>query len=162
MGRTPTQRQPVLVLIIEPEEPDAEVLRDLVRRSGIAAQTHVAATGGEAVQCLHAGGIGSPPLGPSLIFLNLVLPDADGLELLIKFKADTRWSRVPVIVVTEPENIRYVQGAYRRGAETFFIKPLIGEDDLISALIGKHLSQPRRSLTTSGPNSAREFCFPRA
>lgn len=68
---------------------------------------------------------------PSAVILDLGLPDADGLDLLLAIKEAV--PAVPVIVVTASNSIDTALEAVRRGAEDFVTKPFVTER-LLSAV----------------------------
>jgi DNA-binding response OmpR family regulator len=57
-----------------------------------------------------------------LVFLDIIMPEMDGLEVLRKIK-DRRPS-LPVIMVTATSSIEHVIGALREGADDFVRKPV--------------------------------------
>ena len=68
---------------------------------------------------------------PSLVLLDIMLPEEDGLEILKKLRADTRTKRLPVIMLTakstEFEKVRGLD----LGADDYIPKPF-GMMELIS------------------------------
>ncbi|OHA66413.1 MAG: hypothetical protein A2672_01270 [Candidatus Wildermuthbacteria bacterium RIFCSPHIGHO2_01_FULL_49_22b] len=59
---------------------------------------------------------------PNLILLDLVLPKLTGFEVLEKLQADEKTKRIPVIVLTNLENLQDVQRATELGATTYLVK----------------------------------------
>jgi CheY-like chemotaxis protein len=67
---------------------------------------------------------------PFLIFLDVILPQVDGWEFLLSFKADPKTSKIPVVVLSalnEPELAKSL------GADYYLLKPL-NQLDLLSIL----------------------------
>jgi len=73
-----------------------------------------AATGGQALRALEQG-------LPAVAFLDLQMPEMDGLELLTKIKE--RWPTLPVVMITVEEDISTVVDAVQRGATNYLVKP---------------------------------------
>jgi CheY-like chemotaxis protein len=59
---------------------------------------------------------------PDLILLDLILPKIHGIDLLKKLKEDKETKEIPVIVLTNLEGIKDVNGAVQLGATTYLVK----------------------------------------
>ena len=59
-----------------------------------------------------------------LVLLDLIMPDMDGHEVLIKIKADKRTSHIPVIMVSGEEDYNGVKDCLRSGAQDYLFKPV--------------------------------------
>lgn len=62
------------------------------------------------------------------IFLDLMMPDMDGLEVLKKIKSDETLANIPVIVQSASDNKSDYSKAIELGAIGFFIKPYNNKD----------------------------------
>ena len=84
-------RPPCPILIVE----DDEGVRSMLRRRLEKEKWTVleAENGVTALEQMHK-------LRPELILLDLMMPGMDGFEFIAKVRADPRWRRIPVIVVT--------------------------------------------------------------
>ncbi len=60
---------------------------------------------------------------PSVILLDLALPNKDGYQILQELKADEATAGIPVIVMSGYEKPEYVDGAIRLGANDYVVKP---------------------------------------
>ncbi|HYX44431.1 MAG TPA: response regulator transcription factor, partial [Acidimicrobiales bacterium] len=63
---------------------------------------------------------------PDLLLLDVMLPGADGLELLKEIKA--YWPAVHVIMLTSYDNPSYVKQALAEGADGYMLKDSSPED----------------------------------
>jgi CheY-like chemotaxis protein len=61
---------------------------------------------------------------PAVVLLDLRLPDADGLEVLRRIRANDRTSLIPVVILTSSMAPDDVLRAYRAGASSFVRKPI--------------------------------------
>lgn len=61
---------------------------------------------------------------PSLLLLDLDLPDGSGLELLDHLRSEPRLTQVPVLVVSAAADEALLEEARRRGANTCLLKPV--------------------------------------
>jgi len=59
---------------------------------------------------------------PDLILLDLILPKLPGLEVLKKLKEDAATQNIPVIIMTNLEEMEKVNKALELGATTYLVK----------------------------------------
>lgn len=59
---------------------------------------------------------------PDLILLDLRLPEMGGIEVLEKLKKDEDTKDIPVIILTNVEEMREIQRAIDLGATTYLVK----------------------------------------
>ena len=59
---------------------------------------------------------------PDLILLDLILPKAHGLEVLKQLKGDKETKEIPIIVLTNLEEIENVNKVLELGATTYLVK----------------------------------------
>jgi DNA-binding response OmpR family regulator len=64
------------------------------------------------------------PLLPSLVLLDLRLPNVDGLDVLRAIRAHATWRNMPVIVLTTSSEGDDVARAYALGANSYIVKPV--------------------------------------
>ena len=89
-----TQRDGSTVLIVDDDTANRELLRRIVEPRGV--NVVEAKDGKEALDILEKE-------TPSLIFLDLMMPRMNGFEVLERLSTDTRWAKIPVVVVTAKE-----------------------------------------------------------
>ena len=100
------------ILVVEDEETIQELLRYNLARAGH--EVRIASTGKEAV----ALAANDPP---TLVLLDLMLPDMNGLEVCRKLRAGAQTSSLPIIMLTA------------RGEESDIVRGLeIGADDYVT------------------------------
>jgi DNA-binding response OmpR family regulator len=68
---------------------------------------------------------------PDLILLDLILPKKHGLEVLEGLRQDKRTKDVPVIILTNLENVGEVEKAIELGATTYLIKANYSLEEVI-------------------------------
>ena len=101
------------ILFIEDEQALQKTAGDTLRDAGF-----------EVVSALD-GEIGlrlAKDKNPDLIILDLVLPKANGFEVLKSLKETQETSRIPVIVLTNLEAMEDIQKALSLGATTYLVK----------------------------------------
>src|SRR5215475_4827699 len=105
------------VLIIDDERPVLMTLEALLKRHGYDVDT--AATASQGVKLLKSN-------SPSLVLLDLQLPDAHGLEMLDRIKTDL--PEVQVIILTAHDSLNNAIESIKRGAFHFISKPYAPEE----------------------------------
>lgn len=60
---------------------------------------------------------------PTLILLDIMMPDEHGLALCDWMKANSRYNGIPVIVVSALRDEETIQDALERGAVDYLVKP---------------------------------------
>lgn len=112
------------VLIADDDPVQRRLLETMVRRFGYDAET---VDGGEAA--LARLDDGAKP-AVSLLILDLVMPDLDGMGVLARLRK--RGVNLPVIVQTAHGSIEIVVSAMRAGASDFVVKPVGAERLMVS------------------------------
>jgi DNA-binding response OmpR family regulator len=59
---------------------------------------------------------------PNLIMLDIIMPYMDGLEVLKKLKAEEKWKKIPVIILTNLSQKEEVDEGLGIGADDYLIK----------------------------------------
>ena len=116
------------ILIIDDERPILLTLEALLQRH--AYQVHTAPTASQGLKLLKTK-------SPSLVLLDLQLPDAEGLQTLDSIKIDS--PGMPVIVLTAHDTLHNAIESIKRGAYHFISKPYAPEELL--SLIEKALEK---------------------
>ncbi len=102
------------LLVIDDNELSRELLGRYLRRQG---HTVLAAASGAEAMAILAGH------AVDLIFLDLVMPEMSGLELLARIKSDERLRAVPVIIVSGIADGEGVIRCIEAGADDYLTKP---------------------------------------
>jgi DNA-binding response OmpR family regulator len=136
------------ILVVEDDEATSAFLRDNLAADGYKVAT--ASGAGEGLRALEVR-------DPSLVVLDLMLPDGSGLDLLDRLRsADGLASRldpdVPVIVLTgrtgEADRVR----SFVRGADDHLVKPFLYAELLvrIRAVLRRAKGRPQRGVMRVG------------
>jgi PAS domain S-box-containing protein len=115
------------ILVVDDDAVTRHILTGYLSRAGFRAVT--AASGAEALDALQR-------LLPSLVLLDLVLPDLDGYEVLRAIRADERTRDVPVVVLTALEGDEEISRAFEEGADDFLNKPF-RSSELVARIRGQ-------------------------
>ena len=79
------------ILVVDDDEKNMKLFRDVLQATGY--RTLEASTGGEAVRLASEN-------APSLVLMDIRLPDIDGLEALRRLRANELTASIPVLAVT--------------------------------------------------------------
>ncbi len=113
-------------LVVDGSEAERVALAGHLGKLGI--ESAMVATGEEAWAWLEEGPV------PAVILLAWDLPGSDGMELLRRLRADVRWARLPVVMVTAVDDLARVEQALEAGASEYLMQPSDAQ-----ALLGKLL-----------------------
>jgi CheY-like chemotaxis protein len=103
------------VLVVEDEPLVAKFLKALVESEG-----HVVRIASNREEILAE--IRKAPL-PDLVFLDVMLPDANGFDVLHRMKAHPALAEIPVVIVTTQATRESVMKGLALGADGYFTKP---------------------------------------
>ncbi|CAI9408148.1 Response regulator rcp1 [Pleomorphomonas sp. T1.2MG-36] len=118
--------KPVAIIMIEDDEGHARLIEKNIRRAGVTNEIISFRDGTTGVNyLLGSDGSGLVAIGrPSLVLLDLNLPDMTGIDILARLKANEHTRRTPVIVLTTTDDAREIQRCYDLGANVYITKPL--------------------------------------
>ncbi len=110
------------ILFIEDEAAIQKTLGEALRNRGYEVKS---ATDGEAGLRL------AKSESPDIILLDLILPKMHGLEVLEKLRQDDKTKDLPVIILTNLENIGEVERAIELGTTTYLVKANYSLEEVI-------------------------------
>jgi two-component system, cell cycle response regulator DivK len=103
------------ILIVEDNKDSLEILG--LRVTAIGYHVIKARNSKEAITCAEAE-------GPDLIFMDLDLPDADGIKTTATLRQNPKTSHIPVVALTAWISALWQEKAERVGITTYLIKPI--------------------------------------
>lgn len=110
------------ILLVEDNPLDLDLTLRAFRRRHLTNTIVVARDGEEALAYLPRWENGEPL--PIVILLDLKLPKIDGLEVLRRFRANSRSAAIPVVVLTSSKEDKDIETAYQYGANSYIVKPV--------------------------------------
>jgi CheY-like chemotaxis protein len=152
MGSAPS------ILIVEDSSDDVLLLKRAFTKTGVTNPIQWVKSGREAIAYLQ----GMPPYEnrlvnpmPSVILLDLQMPDGDGFEVLRWIRDKFPSGGLLVVVLTRVEELRQINRAYALGANSFLTKPGNPEEvnELIRIFSGYWL------LNNCAPQSPKQIPF---
>jgi two-component system, OmpR family, response regulator len=120
----PSDRKP-LAIVVEDEPHLAKFLKHFLGLEGF--EVRLAATRDEIVQTIR-----QPPR-PDLVLLDVMLPDADGFDVLMKIREHPALREVPIIMLTAKTTREAVIKGLAGGADGYITKPF-QTDVLVKAI----------------------------
>lgn len=114
------------ILIIEDEEALRSLYKEILQNEGY--EVHEAANGAEGLRLLKNGGY-------SLILLDLILPEIDGLEILRKLRAEKpNVVNGPILVLTNVDIETVIQEGFTLGIRGYLVKSDVTPDQVVKEI----------------------------
>lgn len=114
----------VEILLVEDNLADARLTQEAMREAKVRNRLWHVTDGVEAMAFLQQQGPYAHVPRPDLILLDLNLPRKDGRQLLAELKADERFRRIPVVVLTSSAAEEDILRAYNLAANCYVTKPV--------------------------------------
>ena len=117
------------ILLVEDSPDDMELISNLFSFTDLSYRLQIAKDGIEAIAYLNQ--LDDNPNDssyPDLILLDLNLPKKDGKETLAEIKADSRFSQIPIIILTSSDCQQDIVQCYQMDANCYLTKPSNIED----------------------------------
>ena len=124
-----------LILVIEDQEDNRRIIRDLLTSTGYEIIEAVTAEKGVTAAETHR---------PALILMDIQLPDFDGYEATRRIKANPALKHIPIIAVTSYALSGDDIKAREAGCDAYVSKPFSPRALLTSAALWKELSRSAR------------------
>ena len=122
----PGQMQNIkMILVVEDDKFMRNLLVNKLQKEGF--QTADVATGEEALEFMQKQ-------APSLILLDLILPNMDGFEVIEHLKKDTRLANIPVLILSNLGEKKDIDKAEQFGVEGFLIKANFTPSEIIKKI----------------------------
>ncbi len=127
-GQTQQTAERPVALIAEDDDNIVYLLQFLLEHEGY--RTCLARDGNEAKRLIDEL---SPP---QMVLLDIMMPYADGFELLTHIRAKQEWKDTPVIMLTARSQEKDIVRALDAGASDYVVKPFLPEE--LKARIRRH------------------------
>jgi CheY-like chemotaxis protein len=108
------EKIPVTILVVDDDEIICNLLKTILAQEGY--EPMLANSGVEALSLLRKQ-------RPSLILMDMMMPEMDGLETTCRIKAAVQFSGIPIIMVTGNSERSFITRCLKAGAVDFVVKP---------------------------------------
>jgi DNA-binding response OmpR family regulator len=112
------------ILIVDDEASNTQLFSMMLELEGF--KPIVAHTIEEAKQLLQAN-------EPDIIILDIMMPDASGLDLCRYVRGEPEFAQIPIVIVSAKAQMEDVQEALDSGANSYIVKP-VSKMELIGAV----------------------------
>lgn len=134
------------VLLVDDEEAILEVFKQALEQGNFEVLT--ALTGSEGMDITKKE-------HPDVIFLDQVLPDMNGNQVLQQLKADPDTKQIPIAILSNYNQDTLVQNAMKMGASDYILKYQIAPQDLVrkvtELLQEIHVEEPNPQIVDPKP-----------
>jgi len=113
------------ILVIEDDRSLQNALVEIITQEGFESES---ALDGE------EGLAKAKTFGPDLILLDIILPKKDGFEVLSGIKKDEALKNIPVLILTNLEEVDNVQKALDLGATNYMVKSDFSLKDVVEKI----------------------------
>jgi CheY-like chemotaxis protein len=118
------QVQPIEILLVEDNPGDVLLTTEVLKETKVKNIINVVSDGVEAIEYLNKQGNFAKVKTPDLILLDLNLPKMDGREVLAEIKTDSKFRRIPVVILTTSTAEEDIFKTYDLHANCYINKPV--------------------------------------
>ncbi len=119
------------VILVEDDQDHADLITEVFVEEGIETEIILVQDGMEALdyfQELVSKWNGQIEYKIRLIILDLNLPKVSGMDILKFLKKDSKFNKIPVIILSTSSDQKTIDKAYKNGANGYFVKPASYEE----------------------------------
>lgn len=124
-------RPPFVPLLVEDDPDSALLLLRAFEKAAVRGPISVVTSGEEAMAYLS----GRPPFDdrqkypePTIVILDLRLPGCSGFDVLTWVRRESRWPKLPVVILSSSTDVREIERAYAERVNSYLVKPIAFED----------------------------------
>jgi len=122
-----------IILIVDDIEINRMILREMLQDDY---QIIEAGSGGEALSILF-----EDKIFPTVVLLDIIMPDIDGFEVLERIKLDENMKNIPVLFITAADSDETESRGLKSGAADYVTKPF--NHDVVRARVDNHINLAR-------------------
>ena len=136
---TPTPPAPLTILVVEDNPEDLYIMNWVLKAHDFAYELQVIDNGDHAIDYVNQLAYEERRRSPTIVLLDLHLPQVNGKEVLRQIKTMPHVSDIPVVIVTSSTNPADQQETLALGADAYFVKPYHLHEFLWLGEVMKHL-----------------------
>ena len=114
------------ILLVEDSLADAEMAMDALDGAHLLNPVVHVEDGADCLDYLYCRGAwtGREPVDPAVVLLDIKMPRMGGLEVLTQLRADERFRRMPVVILSSSREESDLARSWDLGANAYVIKPV--------------------------------------
>ncbi len=119
------------IILVEDDPDHADLITEVLGEEGLENEIILVRDGMEAIDYFQELGIkwkGQIEYKIKLIILDLNLPKIDGMDILKFLKKNSKYSKIPVIILSTSSDQITINKAYKNGANGYLVKPASYEE----------------------------------
>ena len=116
------------VLLIEDDPDHAGLIMDVLETENVQKEIILLNDGLEALNYFQKHGDNGEQIRVNLVILDLNLPKVPGMEVLKFLKQNSKYSSIPVAILSTSSDDETIEEVYKNGADNYISKPTLYED----------------------------------
>ncbi len=115
------------ILLVEDDPDHADLILDIFDTEDVEGETVLMRDGQEIIDYLQGTDIDSSNgkrLQIDLIILDLNLPKINGMDVLKSLKGNSKYSSIPIVILSTNSDQKTISEAYKNGANGYVTKPM--------------------------------------
>ncbi len=116
------------ILLVEDDADHAELIMEVLETENVQKEIILLKDGLEALNYFQKYGENGAQIRVNLIILALNLPKIHGMEVLKILKQNSRFSSIPVTILSTSSDDETIEEVYKNGADNYISKPTLYED----------------------------------
>ena len=116
------------VLLIEDDPDHAGLIMDVLETENVQKEIILLNDGLEALNYFQKHGDNGEQIRVNLVILDLNLPKVPGMKVLKFLKQNSKYSSIPVVILSTSSDEKTIEEAYKNGADNYIAKPILYED----------------------------------
>jgi len=120
---TPISHTPLTIIVVEDNPVDVYLIRWVLHAHELSHELHVIDNGDHALNYIHQLAHEERLRSPTIMLLDLNLPQRDGREILRQIKSIPQVADIRVVIVTGSNNPTDRRETLALGADAYFAKP---------------------------------------
>jgi DNA-binding response OmpR family regulator len=116
------------ILLVEDDPDHAELIMEVLETENVQKEIILLKDGLEALNYFQKYEENGAQIRVSLIILDLNLPKIHGMKVLKILKQNSRFSSIPVAILSTSSDDETIEEVYKNGADNYISKPTLYED----------------------------------
>ena len=115
------------ILLVEDDPDHAGLIMDVLETENVQNEIILLNDGLEALNYFQKYGENGEQIRVNLVILDLNLPKVHGIDVLKILKQNSKYSSIPVVILSTSSDEKTIEEAYKNGADNYIVKPILYE-----------------------------------